>query len=102
MHVRQGNFQEREKICSTAALPLQVGDEIVGVLFVNFRQPQHFDATQKLVIEGLAHYAAIAIKNAQVFGTLIERRIRELEILRHIDLELSRTLELESVLDRLL
>ena len=68
-HIRQGSFGQREKIRSTAAMPLRVGDELVGVLFVNFRQSQHFDATQKLFIEGLAHYAAIAIKNSQVFGS---------------------------------
>ncbi len=101
-HIRQESFGQREKIRSTAIVPLQVGDESVGVLFADFRQPQRFDATQKLFIEGLAHYAAIAIKNAQVFGTLIQRRVRELEILQNIDRELSRTLELETVLNTLL
>jgi GAF domain-containing protein len=99
---RSGNFQEREHIRSTAAVPLQVGEEQVGILFANFRQPQRFDATQKLFIEGLGHYAAIAIKNAQVFGTLIQRRVRELEILQKIDRELNRTLDLESLLNTLL
>jgi GAF domain-containing protein len=101
-NVHQGNFQERENICSTAAVPLQVGDEMVGILFVNFRQQQRFDATQKLFIEGLAHYAAIAIKNAQVFGMLSLRRIHELEILQYIDRELNQTLELESILNTIL
>ncbi len=100
--VHKRNFQEREQICSTVALPLLVGDEVVGVMFLNFRTPQRFDATQKLLIEGLAHYAAIAIKNAQVFGTLSSRRMHELEILRKIDRELSRTLELKAVLLTLL
>jgi len=101
-HLQQESFGEREKVRSTAIIPLQVGDEAVGVLFVNFRQPQRFNATQKLFIEGLAHYAAIAIKNAQVFGTLIQRRMHELEILQRVDRELSRTLDLETVLNTLL
>jgi GAF domain-containing protein len=101
-HIRQESFGQREKIRSTAIVPLQIGDESVGVLFVNFRQIQRFNATQKLFIEGLAHYAAIAIKNAQAFDTLIQRRVRELEILQKIDRELSRTLELETVLNTLL
>jgi GAF domain-containing protein len=99
---RKGNFEQREKVKSTAALSLRVDEELVGVLFVNFRQPQHFDAQQKLFIEGLAHYAAIAIKNAQAFGTLSQRRVRELEILQHIDRELNRTLDLEPILNTLL
>jgi GAF domain-containing protein len=101
-HIQQGNFGQREQIHSTAALPLRIDNESVGVLFVNFRQPQRFDATQELLIEGLAHYAAIAIKNAQIFGKLSQRRLHELEILQKIDRELSSTLDLESVLNTLL
>lgn len=101
-YIRQESFVQREKIRSTAIVPLKVGDESVGVLFVNFHQLQRFDATQKLFIEGLAHYAAIAIKNAQAFDTLIQRRVRELEILQNIDRELSRTLDLEPLLNTLL
>ncbi len=100
--IRQGSFHQRERIRSTAAVPLRVGDESVGVLFVNFRQPQHFDAPQKKLIDGLAHYAAIAIKNAQVFGKLSRRRVHELEILQNIDRELSRTLDMKSLLNTLL
>ncbi|HEV2582508.1 MAG TPA: GAF domain-containing protein, partial [Ktedonobacteraceae bacterium] len=62
-HSLVGSFSQREKVRSIAAVPLQVGDELVGVLFINFRQPQRFDAAQKLFIDGLAQYAAIAIKN---------------------------------------
>jgi len=98
----QGNFKEREKIRSAAVVPLRVGEEAVGVLFVNFRQTQRFDSTQTLLIEGLAHYAAIAIKNSQVFGTLSLRRLRELEALQKIDRELSQALDLSGVLNTIL
>jgi GAF domain-containing protein len=100
--IRQGNFQEREQIRSTAAIRLRVSEETAGVLFINFRQSQRFDATEKLFIEGLALYAAIAIKNAQMFGSLSHRRIRELEILQQIDRELDRNLDLASVLHTLI
>ncbi|MFL5655250.1 MAG: GAF domain-containing protein [Ktedonobacteraceae bacterium] len=102
IHTQQENFAQRERISSTAVVPLRVKDEPVGVLFVNFRHTQRFDASQKLFIEGLAHYTAIAIKNSRVFGTLSQRRERELEILQYIDRELSRTLDLESVLNSIL
>ena len=98
----QGNFGQREKVRSIAALPLRVGDELVGVLFINFRQPQRFDGTQKLFIDGLAHYAAIAIKNAHTFGMLVQRRVHELEIFQDIDRALSQNLELDSVLATIL
>src|SRR5579885_1389686 len=100
--VQQDNFQQREKVASAAIMPLRVGEVSVGVLFVNFRQEQRFATPQKLFIEGLAHYAALAIKNAQVFGALSQRRVRELEILQNIDRELSRPLDLENVLDTIL
>lgn len=102
VRILRENFQDREGIQSTAVIPLQAGDERVGVLFINFRQPQRFDAPQKLFVTGLTHYAAIAIKNAQTFGSLSLRRIRELEIFQNIDRELNRTLELKSVLNTLL
>ncbi len=102
VRIREENFQLRENIRSTAVVPLRVGDESVGVLFINFRQRQRFDATQKKLIDGLAHYAAIAIKNAQEYGSLIQRRVQELEILQNIDRELNRTLDLKSVLYTLL
>ena len=102
VRIKQESFQQREKITSTAVVPLQVGDESVGVLFVNFREAQRFGATQKVLIKGLANYAAIAIKNAQQYGTLSQRRIQELEILQNIERELNRTLNLESLLNTLL
>jgi GAF domain-containing protein len=100
--IQQDYFTQREMISSTAAIPLRVKNEVAGVLFVNFRQPQRFDASQRLFIEGLAHYAAIAIKNAQMFDRLSERREHELEILQKIDRELNRTLDLASVLNTIL
>ncbi|GHO82195.1 GAF domain-containing protein [Dictyobacter formicarum] len=98
----QGNFQHREGIRSATAARLVVGNEIVGVLFVNFRQPQSFDSPQSLLIEGLSHFAAIAMNNARTLDKMSQRRIHELEILQKVDQALNRHLELQSVLDTLL
>jgi len=96
-------FSAREQICSTAAIPLRVQEQAMGVLFVNFRQPQHFDDSQRLLIGGLASYAAIAIKNAQMFARLNERHIHDLETLQKIDSVLNTTfLEISDVLDAIL
>lgn len=96
-------FSAREQICSTAAIPLRVQEQTMGVLFVNFRQPQHFDDSQRLLIGGLASYAAIAIKNAQMFARLNERHIHDLETLQKIDSVLNTTfLEISEVLDAIL
>jgi GAF domain-containing protein len=97
-------FYQREKISSTAVVPLCIDNTTVGVLFVNFRQPQSFDKPQKLLIEGLAHYASIALKSNHAFGTLSERHLRELLILQKIDQALNNndTLELGPLLQTIL
>lgn len=101
--VERQRFYQREKLRSTAAIPLQVEEKNVGVLFVNFRQPQNFDLSEKLLIEGLAHAAAIAVKNAQIFERLSERRIHELETLQKIDSALNQPEpDLNSVLETIL
>lgn len=60
-------FVVREGIVSSAALPLKARDEIVGVMFVNYRSPQPFTEDQKETIELFANQAAVAIRNARLF-----------------------------------
>jgi GAF domain-containing protein len=91
MQLRNGDFEAREQIASTVAMTLKVGEEPIGVLFVNFRNPQRFDAAQKLLIEGHARYAAIAIKNARSFSDVVQRRLHELEVMSRIDQTISDT-----------
>jgi GAF domain-containing protein len=98
----QNTFEQLEFMSSTAALPLRINDEAVGVLLLYFRQPQRFDAAQKLLISGLAQYAAVAIKNVQTYGALRLRRIQELITLSSIDRELNRSLELREILELIL
>lgn len=100
--VRRGRFITRERVRSTAAIPLWIVHEPLGVLFINFRQSQRLDAPQKQLIQGLANYAAIAIKNSREFDALADRRLKELEILSRIDREISKTLDLPQVLQTIL
>jgi GAF domain-containing protein len=99
---RRGNFEEREGIRSTAVLPLRVADEPVGVLFVNYRSPQSFEEVQRLLLSGLASYAAIAIKNAREYGALASRNLRRLKLLQEIDRRLNRTADLKQLLHAIL
>lgn len=64
-------FWEREKIESFAALRLEHGDEVVGVMFVNFRKKQDFKESSR-TIEALAGQAALAIINAKLVEKNIE------------------------------
>ena len=78
-------FINREGLRSTAAIPLLVEEEPVGVLFVNFKKLEYFDAPLKLLIKGLASYAAIAIRNQRTYRELELRRSSELGKLKAIE-----------------
>ena len=83
----KSSFVERERIRSSAGILLKVGDETVGVMFINYRRPHYFEEEEKQYIETLASSAAIAIKN---------RRL--LETLSAVDREIITTLDLEQLL----
>lgn len=99
---KKGSFAKREKIQAAAVVPLRVINETVGVLFINFRQPQRFDGLSQQLIRSLGNYAAIAIKNAREFKALSMRRLQELEILREIDQAIGKSLDLQQVLQTIL
>jgi signal transduction histidine kinase len=63
-------FVEREGIKSSAGLRLKAGEELVGVMFVNYRSPHQFDEGEKQIIETFANSAAIAIQDARQWENL--------------------------------
>ncbi|HXM71085.1 MAG TPA: GAF domain-containing protein, partial [Thermoanaerobaculia bacterium] len=95
-------FQLREKVVSLVLQPLRVGGEAVGALYLNYRNRQSFRGAQKRLIQSLAIFAAIAIKNAWAFSDQGRRRERELEVLRTIDQKLNRSVSLHEVLKTIL
>jgi GAF domain-containing protein len=99
---RVSHFQRREKVRSLAALPLRVGGETVGVLFLNFRSPQSFPGAQRRLFKALGAFGAIAIKNAEKFTKQAKRRSREQEIIQRIDRDLSKKATLTDVLQAIL
>jgi GAF domain-containing protein len=56
-------FTSREKIKSAGGILLKVDENIVGVMFVNYRRPHNFSEEEIKIIENLASIAAIAIQN---------------------------------------
>ncbi|MCX6032279.1 MAG: GAF domain-containing protein [Chloroflexi bacterium] len=87
-------FVLREKIRATAAVPLIVGTEVVGVLFANYRTPQTFPQPHKELIELFASQAAIAIHNAR----LLEQR----KALQDIARDITRILDKDELLQKIL
>lgn len=69
-------FHEREKIKSLAALVLKLGEETVGLMFLNYRTPQNFSPIEKKIMEAFASQAAIAIRNSRLvvqFRNILEK-----------------------------
>jgi PAS domain S-box-containing protein len=60
-------FVVRENIASSAGIILKVGQETVGVMFINYRTPHTFDQDEQRIIENYASYIAIAIQNVKHF-----------------------------------
>jgi GAF domain-containing protein len=95
---REGKFETREGISSTAAVCLQIGNEAIGVMFANFRAPQSFRKTQRNLILGLANYASIAIKNYRKYTAINQRRFDDLVTLQKIDRQMRETPRLKEIM----
>ena len=91
-------FVIREGVKSSAALPLKAGEEIVGVMFVNYRTPQSFTAEQREQIELFANQAAVALHNTRLFERE-KRRLETLTTLHNIGRSLVSELDLSQVLE---
>ncbi|MCK5058533.1 MAG: GAF domain-containing protein [Candidatus Aminicenantes bacterium] len=61
-------FVIREQIVSSAGILLKVGQEKIGIMFINYRTAHEFDSDERQIIEILASYIAIAIQNVIHFN----------------------------------
>jgi GAF domain-containing protein len=87
-------------IQSLLHVPIKVNGEVFGVFGVNYREPRALTGDEERVLLALAHRAAVAIENAQIYAES-ERRRNELEALYRADESLHSSLRLESVLQAL-
>jgi len=97
----EARFVVREKIESSAAIPLRVGSETVGVIFANFRTSQTFPDHQRELIELFANQAAIAINNSRLYQQLHDR-VQALEKLHKAGMSLLSVSERKGRLDNIL
>ena len=98
-------FISREEIRAFIAVCLEVEEDVVGVLYVNYRAPRHFTELETGIVKTVANQSAIAIYNTRRFERTNEeltRTVKELQILQNIDNVISSTLDLADVLDRIL
>ncbi len=57
---------KRIGVTSFQGIALRVGDELVGVLYVNYKQPRAFGEEDRRPLENLATYAALSLKRARL------------------------------------
>ncbi|MBL8189346.1 MAG: GAF domain-containing protein [Acidobacteria bacterium] len=94
-------FALEEDIKSCLAVPMQLGQESVGVLFVNNRTPHNFSDNEKLNIELFAHQAAVAIRNTRLYEAL-QKRIAALQTLHEAGAEITETLDEREVVQKII
>jgi PAS domain S-box-containing protein len=92
-------FVRREKIKSCVAVPLRVGGNRVGVMFINYRTPHSFTPQEKKSIQLFTTQAAIAISHAQLFDER-ERKNREQEALARLSKALLDTQNEQETMER--
>lgn len=86
---------------SELALPLMVGQRLLGVMDIQSRDAAAFEADHILVLESLAAQTAAVIRNAALYKREADRRSLA-ETLYEIGLALSGTLDREEVLGNIL
>jgi PAS domain S-box-containing protein len=90
---------QAEGTVTEMAVPIRIGHEIEGLLYVNNRARRPFTDLDEATLMRLAEHAAIAIRNAQLFEDAQRRRL-EAETLEDLAASVSASLELDTVLQR--
>ncbi|MBS1786147.1 MAG: GAF domain-containing protein [Acidobacteria bacterium] len=94
-------FAREEEIKSCLAVPLRLGTESVGVLFVNNRSQHNFTPNEQRNIELFADQAAVAIRNTRLYEAL-RRRVTALQTLHEAGEEITRTLVEREVINKII
>ncbi len=92
---------ESEWIRSNICAPIGTGDDTMGFISVDRGTPHAFTAAHVERVEALAHEAAIAVRNARLYASVEEGR-QVAETLRAANLALTKSLDLDTVLETLL
>ena len=100
-HVGVLPFVLREKISSSAGIPLMVGMERVGILFVNYSASHTFIEPERADIEIFAVEIATAIQNARQL-IFKQHHVDQLEAIRRVSDATNSTLVLNEIYKRAL
>jgi PAS domain S-box-containing protein len=82
-------------------VPMVVGDRVLGVISVqSVDTPNLYDSQDREILATIAGQAAIAVENARLFQES-QRRAQEMSALAEVGREVSASLELKTVLERI-
>ena len=84
---------------SILGLPLKIGDRVVGVMNISYKQPRSIPETELRALRLLGDQAAIAIENARLFEQAATER-RHLGLLYEIGRNLGNSLNPDKILNR--
>lgn len=70
-------FSEREGVVSSAGIPLRASNNTVGVMFLNYKSVQEFDAERRESIEAFASQVALSLELGQLYDQIRESASRE-------------------------
>lgn len=94
----KGEFVRSQGIISSAGIPIIAQDQKIGVLFVNYRRRHRFDENDRKNMEFLAHEAAVAIRNVQMYNDMKAQQVR-LEALYKTEHAIASSHELKHALE---
>jgi PAS domain S-box-containing protein len=86
---------------SVVALPIMARNNLVGVITLSHREPNHLQEDHLELVHAIADQAGIAVLNAQLYGES-QRQARVMTALANSATAMSSTLRLETVLQNIL
>jgi PAS domain S-box-containing protein len=95
------HFGEEDEVRSILAVPLRLGEKVIGMLSVQSYQPHAYTGDDQTSLEMLAANAAVAIDNARLYAETL-RRLKELEAVNHISTALRSAQTVDDMLPTLL
>ena len=95
-----GIYDNEEQSQSYLGVPIFLGDLVIGVASVQSYQPNAFSDTDIRLLSTLAASMGVALENARLFDET-NRRARETAALAEVGHDISSTLDLSTVMDRI-
>lgn len=93
-------FTQEEGIESCIALPLRIGKQRMGVMFVNYWVQHQFTNDEINNIQALANQAAVAIRNAQLYEEL-QQRVKALEVMNKAGRLVTHSLVIDEIMGQI-